>query len=383
VGGNLNVAGSTISTNTDDSTTSLSGAITTLGGLGVKLKANVGGNLDVAGMSTLAQVDINSGNIDNTVIGATTAVAASVSTLIGTDTTDSSSSILGAFKTAGGLGVKKNVNIGVNLDVAGLSTLAQVDVNSGNIDNTVIGATTAVAGSFTAVVATTISSTDATDSTSSQIGAVILAGGMGIKKSLNVGATLDVAGIVTNTDTTDSSSSSLGAVVTAGGLGVKLKANIGANLDVAGMSTLAQVDINSGNIDNTVIGASTEVAATVSTLTATDATDTTSPTTGAVKFTGGLGVAKSVQVGLTMDVVGLSTLATVDINGGAIDGTVIGPTTPAAATATTLTSTTGLTVVSGGATVTNGGLKVNAGGATVTAGGLSVVDAGTTLTTTG
>jgi hypothetical protein len=81
-------------------------------------------------------------------------------------------------------------------------------------------------------------------------------------------------------------------------------------------------------------------------------------------------------------VAGLSTLATVDINGGAIDGTIIGASTPAAATATTLTSTTGLTVVSGGATVTNGGLKVNAVGATVTAGGLKVVDAGTTVITT-
>jgi hypothetical protein len=181
VGGNLNVGALTISTDNTDSGSSLAGAITTAGGLGVKLKTNIGGNLDVAGLSTLQQVDIESGNIDNTVIGATTAVAATVSTLVGEDTTDSGSSVLGAFKTAGGLGVKKNVNVGANLDVAGLSSLVQVDIDSGNIDNTVIGSTTAVAGSFTAVTATTISSTDTTDSGSSTTGAVLLAGGMGVK----------------------------------------------------------------------------------------------------------------------------------------------------------------------------------------------------------
>ena len=71
-------------------------------------------------------------------------------------------------------------------------------------------------------------------------------------------------------------------------------------------------DINAGTIDNTVIGATTPAAATVTSLTVNTA----------------------------------ATLASVDINAGTIDNTVVGATTPAAATFTTLTST--------GATTLNG-----------------------------
>ena len=41
--------------------------------------------------------------------------------------------------------------VGGTLDVTGLSTLASGDVNGGNIDNTVMSATTKAAGSFTSV----------------------------------------------------------------------------------------------------------------------------------------------------------------------------------------------------------------------------------------
>ena len=64
-------------------------------------------------------------------------------------------------------------------------------------------------------------------------------------------------------------------------------------------------DINAGTIDNTVIGATTPAAATVTSLTVNTA----------------------------------ATLASVDINAGTIDNTVVGATTPAAGTFTTLTST--------------------------------------------
>lgn len=78
-------------------------------------------------------------------------------------------------------------------------------------------------------------------------------------------------------------------------------------------------DINAGTIDNTIIGGTTAVAGSFTTLGAT----------------------------------GTSTLATVDINGGAIDGTTVGSTTPAAGAFTTLTAsstaTFGTVDINGGA----------------------------------
>ena len=73
-----------------------------------------------------------------------------------------------------------------------------------------------------------------------------------------------------------------------------------------GTATLATVDINAGNIDNTVIGATTPVAGSFTTLSTT----------------------------------GQGTFATVDVNGGTIDGAIIGGTTAAAITGTTVTANT-------------------------------------------
>jgi hypothetical protein len=64
--------------------------------------------------------DINAGTIDNTVIGATTPAAATVT----------------------------------NLTVNTAATLASADINAGTIDNTVVGATTPAAGTFTTLTST-------------------------------------------------------------------------------------------------------------------------------------------------------------------------------------------------------------------------------------
>jgi hypothetical protein len=91
-----------------------------------------------------------------------------------------------------------------------------------------------------------------------------------------------------------------------------------ANIDSLVADT---ADINAGTIDNTVVGATTPAAATVTALIATG----------------------NATVGGTLIVTGLSTLPTVNIDGGTIDGTVIGGATPAAVTGTTITANTGFT----------------------------------------
>ena len=81
----------------------------------VHSNATIAGTLDVTGLSTLATVDINGGNIDATTVGATTPAAATVTSL----------------------------------------TATTVDINGGNIDGTAIGAASA-----STIVGTTVTATN-------------------------------------------------------------------------------------------------------------------------------------------------------------------------------------------------------------------------------
>jgi hypothetical protein len=160
--------------------------------------------------------------------------------------------------------------------------------------------------------------------------------------------------------------------------------NVWANLHLvtltlSGTATMATVDINAGNIDNTVIGATTPVAGTFSTLKsiAADGLGTVNivSTTNAVSagnkiaffaanrsttdeemayikplLVGNNGGAGNVQSGdlafgttgverMRIGSTGVVAITTADINGGNIDGTIIGATTPAAVTGTAITGT--------------------------------------------
>ena len=171
------------------------------------------------------------------------------------------------------------------------------DINAGTIDNTVIGGTTAAAASVTTLDA----SSNAT-----------------------VSGTLDVTGATTLTST----------------LAVTGNTTVGGTLGVTGATTLSSfsatsADINGGNIDGTDIGTSAVGTGAFSTVSATG------------NITGNLvgNVTGNVTGNTTGDLTGnvtssgTSTFATVDINGGAIDGTTIGATSAAAITGTTITGT--------------------------------------------
>jgi hypothetical protein len=154
----------------------------------------------------------------------------------------------------------------VDLSATGTTVITSGDINSGTIDNSVIGSATPAAGTFTTLTANT-SLTAAT-------------------ADIN-GGTLD--GVVIGSGT------SAAATVT--------------DLTATGTSTLSTVDINAGAIDGTAIGAAV-------------------PSTGA--FT-------------TVSTTGQATLSSADINGGAIDGTTIGASVPATGAFTTVSASGGVT----------------------------------------
>ena len=93
--------------------------------------------------------------------------------------------------------------------------------------------------------------------------------------------------------------------------------NILGNILSTGTSTFTTADINGGDIDGTLIGATSAASVRGTTITA---------TTG---FSGDITSS------------GSSSFATVDINGGTIDGTIIGATTTSTVRGTTITATTG------------------------------------------
>jgi len=153
-----------------------------------------------------------------------------------------------------------------NLSATGTTTITSVDLNSGAIDNAVIGSATPAAGTFTTLNANT---------------------------SL-VAATADINGGTIDGAALGATTPSTGSFTTLG---------------ASGTSTFATVDINGGNIDGTVIGASTAAAGSFTTLSTT----------------------------------GQATLASADINGGSIDGSTIGANSASTGAFTTLTSSGGIT----------------------------------------
>ena len=93
------------------------------------------GNLNVSGVSTFANVDINNGSIDGTNIGFSHRANALfnyvdiANDVDIDDTTQSTNTTTGALKVDGGVGIVKNLNVGGDLDVDGHTELDNVNVS--------------------------------------------------------------------------------------------------------------------------------------------------------------------------------------------------------------------------------------------------------------
>jgi hypothetical protein len=224
--------------------------------------------------------------------------------------------------------------VGSIADATGVFTIASAvlttaDINGGTVDNTVIGATTPLAGSFTTLSAT---------------GSITVGGTVDGRDLAIDGAKLD--GIEALADVTDTIN-----VTAAGALMDSELTNIAAikalNQGVATTNSPTFVTITATNVNATTFDMTNLE---VTNIKAKDGTASGS----IANTTGVLTVASSV-------------LTTTDINGGAIDGTTIGGTTPAAVTTTSLVATT--------ADINNGTVEAVLGGTTPKAATVTVLTA--------
>ena len=164
--------------------------------------------------------------------------------------------------------------LGAALD-ANSQAITNINVDSGAIDGAVIGANSAQAGTFAALVGTSLSVSD--------------------------GSITNVNDIALDTISADNGTSfSMGSNWT------------NASRTVADLGTVTTVDINGGSMDGVVIGAASAQAGTFAALNAStgtfsgvlksdDTTEATSTTDGSLQTDGGLSVAKSAVIGDDLD----------------------------------------------------------------------------------
>jgi len=135
-----------------------------------------------------------------------------------------------------------------------------------------------------------------------------------------------IEGIAYFTNTEDSTSTTTGALIVSGGVGIAKNLNVGENLEVTGISTFSSdVDINAAvNILNDlVVSGATQISG-VTTFTNTTQNTLGNSNTGSVQLDGGAGIAKNltvsggIYVGQKSQFVGIATFTSaIDGNGGA------------------------------------------------------------------
>jgi cytoskeletal protein CcmA (bactofilin family) len=227
---NLNVGGTAKIWDATDATTTTSGALQVVGGLGVA--------------KTIFAADMSSGSVDvtdDTTSTSTTTGALTVGGGVGIvenifvggtgkieDATDATTTTSGALQVVGGIGVAK--------------TVFAADLSSGSVDVTdATGSTSTTTGALTVgggvgivenlFVGGTGKIEDATDATNTTSGALQVVGGLGVAKTV-FAADLS-SGSVDVTDTTEATSTTTGALTVAGGISTQTNVHA-ANVYISG-----------------------------------------------------------------------------------------------------------------------------------------------------
>ena len=230
------------------------GAITVAGGIGVGGNVNIKGYFNSTGTAHVWAQDesfnTSSGAlvVDGGVgIGKRLNVGGALKVY---DTTASTGTDTGALIVGGGAGIAGDLNVGGLVSVVNTLTVERLDVLSlEDSINKTTGAVTIAGGlgvgktiNATRINIDTASINSGTNSTSTNTGDLTVVGGVGIGQDVWVGGALKVLSTATASDTTS------GAIVTYGGLGVVKDAFIGGTLTRIGNVTKTAWGVNGAGL---------------------------------------------------------------------------------------------------------------------------------------
>ena len=256
----IDVSGIVTCNNNTNSINNNTGSLVVVGGVGVGKNINVGGLANIAGITTVGNAALNtpSNSVSDGALVVKGGVGISGNTNIGgitkiTRDTASNSVDQGALVVTGGVGIGGNVYIDSTLNVRLGSNL------TGNINLTGFA-----------------NFNNETDSTTNDYGALIVKGGVAIKKALNVGGLAKIDGITTinNVSEYNTVSSTGGAFIVSGGV------NIGGNSRFGGVNTFNGGVISTTNTTGSLV----------------------------VTGTGGVGIAGNINVGGAAKIDGITTI---------------------------------------------------------------------------
>lgn len=212
VSGGLQIGSRVGMLNTNDSNDLFSGSLVVSGGMAIAKRVNVGGNIAVMGQLSVLQASSVGG----------------IATFA--NTVDSNSIGSGAVIVQGGMSVAKTVRLGSELNVAGGSYFANVDI-----------------GGHLLVQSTA-------QSVSLNSGSLVVAGGLGIAKNVNVGGNISAPNGTVScqrasvTEIDESVSVSTGAFTVTGGAGIGRNVHVGGKVHV-----MATLDSTAGNVGALVV----------------------------------------------------------------------------------------------------------------------------------
>ena len=300
ISGNVSIYGQETIFNTTDSSNTSTGALIINGGVGISKTVNIGGNLFISKNSLFTG---SVGVISDTSLNGNLYVNSS---------TQSINTTTGAVIISGGVGIGGNVNIARNTTILGnifmptLTTTAflnTVNITGNNFNALYVNGSSILNSNLSVYGQEIIFNT--TDSSNISTGALIINGGVGISKTVNIGGNLFISknslftgsvGVISDTSlngnlyvnsSTPSNNTTTGAVIISGGVGIGGNVNIARNTTINGLlNVISDTSLNRNLYVNS-------------------STPSNNPTTGALIVSGGVGINGSLNIGQNINVSGI------------------------------------------------------------------------------
>ncbi len=385
VGGNVQVGGNVKIISTIASTNSSTGSLIVGGGVGIDGNLNTNNNITTSGVITTTNNTSSTSSSTGAVIvnggigvGGNIQVAGVVRT---TFSTPSTSTTTGALIVGGGAGVAGNVYVGGNLVVTGTTALTGIPTapTAATTTNTTQIATTAfVQTEISALVASAPGTLNTLNELALALGSdanfsTTVTNSIATKAPI---ASPTFTGTVSTpalsvTDATPSTSSITGALLVSGGVGVGGNVSVGGNINFVGNLFQNGTLFTGGGGGSSTTG---------TTLALSGATQSTSPITGAFTVVGGAGIGGNVEIGGNVDIA--STRASTSSTTGALTvagGVGIAGTSYIAGIVNITNSTQPGGTPASGALVVSGGVGI--GGGLITGGQIWIQATGVSTST--